>query len=167
MRHTCSLECLRKLYKNSSVQSLSCVWLFVTPWIAAHQASLSINNSRSLLKLMAIESVMPSSYLILCHPLLLFPPIYRFDKYLKTCIHQYCIIQNIFSSVLHLLIPLLSPSNLRLHWYFYFLHSFVFSRMFYDLKNIDGFSNWHLGNLHLKFLHVFSWLDSPFILNID
>ena len=59
----------------SSVQSLSCVWLFANPWIAAHQASLSITNSWSLLKLMSIESVMPSSHLILCRPLLLLPPI--------------------------------------------------------------------------------------------
>ena len=59
----------------SSVQSLSRVWLFETPWIAAHQASLSITNSWSLLKLMPIESVMPSRHLILCRPLLLLPPI--------------------------------------------------------------------------------------------
>ena len=59
----------------SSVQSLSRVWLFVTPWIAACLASLSITNSRSLLKLMPIESLMPASHLILCHPLLLLPPI--------------------------------------------------------------------------------------------
>ena len=59
----------------SSVQSLSRVQLFATPWIAARQASLSIKNSRSSLKLMSIESVMPSSHLILCHPLLLLPPI--------------------------------------------------------------------------------------------
>ena len=58
----------------SSVQSLSRVWLFATPWIAAHQASLSITNSQSLLKLMSIKSVMPSIHLILCRPLLL-PPI--------------------------------------------------------------------------------------------
>ena len=58
----------------SSVQSLSRVQLFVTPWIIARQASLSITNSRSLPKLMSIESVMPSSHLILCHPLLLLPP---------------------------------------------------------------------------------------------
>ena len=57
----------------SSVQSLSYVWPFVTPWTAACQASLSITNSRSLLKLMSIESVMPSNHLILCRPLL-FPP---------------------------------------------------------------------------------------------
>ena len=56
----------------SSVQSLSHVWLFVTPWTAAHQASLSITNSQSLLKLMSIESVMPSNHLIFYHPLL--PP---------------------------------------------------------------------------------------------
>ena len=59
----------------SSVQSLSRVWLFVTPWIAARQASLFITNSRTSLKLMSIESVMPSSHLILCHPLPLLPPI--------------------------------------------------------------------------------------------
>ena len=53
----------------SSVRLLSHVWLFVTPWTTAHQASLSITNSRSLLKLRSIESVMPSSHLILCHPL--------------------------------------------------------------------------------------------------
>ena len=60
----------------SSVQSLSHVWLFVTPWTAARQASLSITNSWSLLKLMFIESVMPSSHLILCRPLLLLPSIF-------------------------------------------------------------------------------------------
>ena len=59
----------------SSVQSLSCVWLFATPWIAARQASMSITNSRSSLRLTSIESVMPSSHLILCRPLLLLPPI--------------------------------------------------------------------------------------------
>ena len=59
-----------------SVQSLSRVWLFATPWIAVCQPSLSITNSRSLLKLMSIESVMPSNHLILCHPLLLFPSIF-------------------------------------------------------------------------------------------
>ena len=59
----------------SSFQSLSCVQLFGTPWIAARQASLSITNSRSLLKLMSIELVMPSSHLILCRPLLLLPPV--------------------------------------------------------------------------------------------
>ena len=59
----------------SLVQSLSCVQLFVTPWIVALQASLSITNSWSLLKLVSIESMMPSSHLILCHPLLLLPPI--------------------------------------------------------------------------------------------
>ena len=59
----------------SSVQSLSRVWLFATPWIAAHQASLSITNSQSSPRLTSIESVMPSSHLILCRPLLLLPPI--------------------------------------------------------------------------------------------
>ena len=58
----------------SSVQSLNCVWLFVISWIAACQASLFITNSWSSLRLTSIESVMPSSHLILCHPLLLLPP---------------------------------------------------------------------------------------------
>ena len=60
----------------SSVQLLSCVQLFATPWTAAHQASLSITNSRSPPKLMSIESVMPSNHLILCLPLLLLPSIF-------------------------------------------------------------------------------------------
>ena len=60
----------------SSVQSLSHVRLFATPWTAAHQASLSITNSQSLLKLMSIEPVMPSNHLILCCPLLLPPSIF-------------------------------------------------------------------------------------------
>ena len=60
----------------SSVQLLSCVRLFATPWITAHQASLSITNSWSLLKLMSIKLVMPSNHLILCHPLLLLPSIF-------------------------------------------------------------------------------------------
>ena len=66
-----------KTYTQLSVQLLSHVQLFVTPWTAACQAFLSITNSLSLLKLMSIESVMPSSHLILlCHPLLLLPPIF-------------------------------------------------------------------------------------------
>ena len=60
----------------SSVQSLSHVWLFATPWTAAHQASLSITNSQSLIKLKSIESVMPSDHLTLYHPLLLPPSIF-------------------------------------------------------------------------------------------
>ena len=74
----------------SSVQPLSCVRLFVIPWTAAHQASLSITNSQSLPKLMSIESVMPSSHLILCRPLLLLPSIFLsirvFSNELALCI---------------------------------------------------------------------------------
>ena len=66
--HHCSVQ-------FSSVQSLSRVRLFATPWIAARQASLSITNSWSALRLTSIKSVMPSSHLILCRPLLLLPPI--------------------------------------------------------------------------------------------
>ena len=66
---------MEKNIQFSSVQSLSHVRLFATPWTTAHQASLPITNSRSLLKLMSIESMMPSNHLILCFPLLLPPSI--------------------------------------------------------------------------------------------
>ena len=64
------------VYQFSSVQSLSRVWLFVTPWITARQASLSITNSQSPPKPMFIESMMPFNHLILCHPLFLLPSIF-------------------------------------------------------------------------------------------
>ena len=64
------------MYVFSSVQSLTCVWLFATPWTTAHQASLSITNSWSLLKFMSIKLVMPSNHLILCYPLLLLPSVF-------------------------------------------------------------------------------------------
>ena len=87
-----------------SVQSLSRVRLFATPWTAAPQASLSITNSRSLLKLMSVESVMPSSHLILCCPLLLLPSIFPTIKVFSN------------KSVLHIRWPKdwsfsISPSN--------------------------------------------------------
>ena len=72
----------------SSVQSLSDDWFFVTPWTIAYQPSLSITNSRSLLKVMSIESVMPSNHLILCHPFLLpstFPSIRVFSNESALC----------------------------------------------------------------------------------
>ena len=79
-KQNCSLidKWIKKIYifYISSVQSLSHVWLSATPWTAACQASLSITNSCSLLKLMSIETVIPSNHLILCHPLLLLPSIF-------------------------------------------------------------------------------------------
>ena len=90
-------------YKFSLVQSLSRVWLFVTPWTAACQAFLPITNSRSLLKFMSIESVMPSNHLILCHPFLLpsiFPSIRVFSN------------ESVFASVAKVLeFQLHCPSN--------------------------------------------------------
>ena len=65
-----------KTVQFSSVQALSRVWLFATPWTAAHEASLSIANSWILHKLMSIEWVMPSNHLIICHPLVLLPSIF-------------------------------------------------------------------------------------------
>ena len=77
-------------FQFSSVQLLNRVRLFVTPWTAAHQASLSITNSQSLLKIMSIELVMPSNHLTLCHPLLLplliFPSIRVFSNESLLCI---------------------------------------------------------------------------------
>ena len=67
---------VNNIYQFSSVQSLSHVRLFATPWTSAHQASLSITNSQSSPKPMSIESVMPSNHLILCRPLLLLPSIF-------------------------------------------------------------------------------------------
>ena len=67
---------VKNIFTFRSVQPLSRVWLFVTPWTEAHQTCLSISNSRRLLKFMSIESVMPSNHLILCHPLLLPPSIF-------------------------------------------------------------------------------------------
>ena len=78
----CPLQWKPKVLTNepsvhfSSIQLFSCVRLFVTPWTAAYQASLSITDSWRLPKLMSIESVMPSNHLILCHPLLLLPSIF-------------------------------------------------------------------------------------------
>ena len=69
------LKALKRVYQFSSVQLLSCVRLFVTPWTVAHQAFPAV-NSQSLLKLVSIESVMPSNHIILCRPLLLLPSIF-------------------------------------------------------------------------------------------
>ena len=93
----CRVKCGTKWDKISSicfssVQSLSCVQLFSTPWTAAYQASLSITSSRSLLEFMSIESVMPSNRVILCRPLLLphsiFPSIRVFSN--KSVLHSRC-----------------------------------------------------------------------------
>ena len=74
--HMDSLCCTGETHQFNSVQLLSRVWLFATPWTAAHQASLSITNSQNLSILMSIEVVMPSNHLILCHPLLLLHSIF-------------------------------------------------------------------------------------------
>ena len=77
------------MYHVTAVQSHSRVQLFATPWTAAHQASLSITNPQNLLRLMSIELMMPSSHLILCHPILLlpssFPSIRVFSKESVLC----------------------------------------------------------------------------------
>ena len=119
--HFCSLLCpsLNEMFPFSAVQSLSCIHLFMTSWTTAHQASLSITNSRSLLKFMSIESVMPSNHLILCHPILLLPSISPSIRVFSN------------ASVLHIRWPKycsfnfsISPSSeysWLLPWYLYFL----------------------------------------------
>ena len=106
----------------SSVQSLSHVWFFATPWIAAHQASLSITISRSSLRLTSIKLVMPSSHLILCRPLLLLPPIppsirvfsnesalhMRWPKYWSRIIKTYMIFLSWIPSIMYTLQNVLS-----------------------------------------------------------
>ena len=100
----------------SSVQLLSHVWLFVTPWTAAHQASLATTNSWSFLKLMSIELVMPSNHFILCHPLLLPPSIFPSIRVLSS------------ESVLHIRWPK--------HWSF----SFIISPS-YEYSGLISFRN--------------------------
>ena len=130
------------------VQSLSCVRFFVTPWTAACQASLSITNSQSLLKLMSIELVMPSNHLILCHPLLLLPSIFPSIR--------------VFSN----------ESVLRIRWPKYWSFSFIISpsneylglisfRMdWLDLLAVQGtlksllqHHSWSINSLALSFLY--------------
>ena len=83
------MECIHiKSVQFSSVQSLSRVQLFLTPWAAARQASLSFTNSQSLLKLMSIKSVMPSNHLILWCPLLLLPSIFPSIRVFSNPSHQ-------------------------------------------------------------------------------
>ena len=76
-------KCIIREETFQSVQSLSCVRLFVTPWTAARQTTPSITNSQNLLKLMSIESMMPSNYLILCRPILLLPSIFPTQQVAK------------------------------------------------------------------------------------
>ena len=81
-------EHLFSILLSISVQLLSCVRLFATPWTAAHQASLSITNSQSLLKFMSIKLMMPSNHLILCHPLLFPPSIFPSIRVFSSSLHQ-------------------------------------------------------------------------------
>ena len=157
-------------YSISSVQSLSCVWLFATPWISACQASLSITNSWSPPKLMSIESVMPSSHLILFCPLLLLPSIF----------HSIGVFPN--ESALHIRWPKywsfslnISPSNVfpglisfRMDWFeessptpqFKSINSSVLSFLYsttltsvHDYWKIIAFTTWtFVGNVILSFL---------------
>ena len=112
----------------SSIQLLSHVWLFVTPWAAAPKASLSITNSQSLLKLMSIKSVMPSNHLILFHPLLLLPSIFSSIR--------------VFSN----------ESIIRIRWPKYWSFSFSSSNEYSGLISfrIDSYTIWPLVKIKLN-----------------
>ena len=103
-------------WKISSVQSLSHVRLYATPWTAARQASLSITNSWNLLKLMSIRSVMPSNHLILCHPLLLLPSVFpRIRVFLNELV--LCIMWPKYWSFSFSISPSLGLISLRIDWF--------------------------------------------------
>ena len=124
-----------------SDQSLSRVQLFATPWIAAHQATLSITNSRSSLGLTSIKSVMPSSHLILCCPLLLLPPIPPSIR--------------VFSS----------ESTLRMRWpkYWTFSFSIIPSKEIPGLISfrMDGLDLLAVGPCYLAILYIMVWICNP------
>ena len=110
----------------SLVQSLSHVQLFATPWTAARQASLSITNSRSLLKLMSIESVMPSNHLILCCPLLLLPSVFPSIRVFSS------------ESVLHIGWPNYWNFSLGIHPFNEYSGLISFRMDWFDLLSIQG-----------------------------
>ena len=152
----------------SSVQSLSCVWLFATPWTMARQSSLSITNSQSLLKLMSIESVMPSNYLILCHPLLLpsiFPSIKVFSN----------------ESVLHIRWPMywsfsfsISPSNehpglisFRMDWLDLLAVQGTLSSLLQHHSSKTSI-HWHSAFFTVQLSHPYMWMyGKPYIYTLE
>ena len=114
------------LFLYELVQSLNRVWLFVTPWTAARQASLSITNSRSLLKLMSIESVMPSNHLILCCALVLLPSFFPSIRVFSN------------ESVLHLRWPKYWSFGFSIHPSNEYLELIYFRIDWFDLLVVQG-----------------------------
>ena len=114
------------LFLYELVQSLNRVWLFVTPWTAARQASLSITNSRSLLKLMSIESVMPSNHLILCCALFLLPSFFPSIRVFSN------------ESVLHLRWPKYWSFGFSIHPSNEYLELIYFRIDWFDLLVVQG-----------------------------
>ena len=114
------------LFLYELVQSLNRVWLFVTPWTAARQASLSITNSQSLLKLMSIESVMPSNHLILCCALFLLPSFFPSIRVFSN------------ESVLHLRWPKYWSFGFSIHPSNEYLELIYFRIDWFDLLVVQG-----------------------------
>ena len=119
--------CTFSSFLFSSIKSLSCVWLFATPWITARQASLSITNSWSSHRLTSIESVMPSSHLILCHSLLLLPPIppsirvfSMSQLFISIGILRYCYLYCVISCcILYLIYYIIQLLKIDYYYYMY------------------------------------------------
>ena len=175
----CLLHCRRILYHLSqqrrhvpdtfsSVQLLSWVWLFVTPWTAARQDSLSITNSRSLLKLMSIESMMPSNHLILCCPPFLPPSIFPSIRVFSN------------ESILRIRWPKywsfsfnISPSNeysglisFRIYWHVVRIYSLLENKIWRNLNHQPRASSiLFLGGPHWFFPISFYSLHSEYINN--
>ena len=154
----------------SSVQSLSRVRLFVTPWIAAHQASLSITNSWSPPKPMSFESVMPSNHLILCRPLLLLPSIFPsirvFSNESVLCISGQTIEASASASVL----PMNTQDRFPLWWTGLIPLQFkgvsrVFSNATVRKHQFFGtqLSLWSNSHIHTWLLEKPLWLDGPLL----
>ena len=166
--NTSVYSCHFLIYSASvqSVQSLSCVWLFVTLWTAAHQASLSITISQSLFKLVSMELVMPSNHLILCCPLLLLPSIFPSIRVFSNESVFASGGQSIGASALASVLPSVLPSIIHSNEYSWL---FSFRIDWFDLLAVQGtllavqgimllLGPYHFCHLLCPCLHeIFSW----------
>ena len=186
--HSAEVFYRKKTYKHTlynTVQSLSRVRLFATSWTTAHQASLSVTNFWSLLKLVSIESVTPSSHLILCRPLLLLPSVlpsirvFSKDSVLRIRWPKYCTIQPVNKFTIWMLVSLLLPFCFKhlLTWFYICIwipRTYLPTRESeYPLLRVKGaLTRCHWGrcqacDLNTSCEHVFLCLNFPFCIQIQ